>query len=169
MAQIENFVIDNGTGSAVRADINRALMALATLNSGATAPANPVEGILWLDTSEPAIKIYINDAWVSILQADTITSFPAGTRMIFNQASPPTGWILEESTSHAGAALRVVAGTGGGVGGTSEFLGWLTGHSHSASSQTYTYTSGGSNRSVGYSGGVTANPKYTDVVVGVKA
>jgi len=169
MAQIPNFIIDNGTGSSVRADINDALMSLATLNSGATAPPNPVEWMLWLDTTQTMINIYMNDEWHPILQANVTSSFPTGTRMIFNQASPPTGWTLEESTSHSGTALRVVTGTGGGVGGTQEFLGWLTGHSHYAAVQTYAYTPGGGNRSVGYSGGVTTTPKYTDVVIGVKS
>lgn len=38
--------------------------------------------------------------------------FPAGTAMLFAQASAPTGWT--KSTTHNDKALRVVSGTSGG-------------------------------------------------------
>jgi hypothetical protein len=166
MAQTTDFIIDNGTGSSVRADINDALMSLATLNSGATAPTNPVGWMLWLDTTQTTINIYMNDAWHPILQANATSSFPSGTRMIFNQASPPTGWVLEDETSHSDTALRVVTGTGGGVGGTVAFGSWLEGHVHSVAA-TVSYSTGASSHSTG-SATPTSSPKYTDVVVGVK-
>ena len=44
---------------------------------------------------------------------------PAGTSMLFAQASAPLGWT--KSTSHNNKALRVVSGSGGGSGGSSAF------------------------------------------------
>jgi hypothetical protein len=44
---------------------------------------------------------------------------PAGTTMIFAQASAPTGWT--KSTADNNKALRVVSGTGGGTGGSVAF------------------------------------------------
>jgi hypothetical protein len=44
---------------------------------------------------------------------------PAGTSMLFAQASAPLGWT--KSTSHNNKALRVVSGSGGGGGGSSAF------------------------------------------------
>jgi hypothetical protein len=41
---------------------------------------------------------------------------PAGTAMIFAQASAPTGWT--KSTTHNDKMLRIVSGTGGGSGGS---------------------------------------------------
>lgn len=45
--------------------------------------------------------------------------FPAGTKMLFAQASAPTGWTKD--TTHNDKALRVVSGTGGGSGGSVGF------------------------------------------------
>lgn len=44
------------------------------------------------------------------------TGFPSGTKLIFPQASAPTGWT--QDTSQNDKALRVVSGSGGGSGGT---------------------------------------------------
>ena len=54
--------------------------------------------------------------------AGSISSIPAGTRMLFAQTSAPTGWT--KVTSNDDAALRVVsgaAGSGGTVGFTTAF------------------------------------------------
>lgn len=45
--------------------------------------------------------------------------FPAGTAMLFWQASAPTGWT--KSTTHNDKTIRVTSGTGGGNGGSSSF------------------------------------------------
>ena len=46
--------------------------------------------------------------------------FPSGTKMIFHQASAPTGWTKQTSINDS--ALRVVSGnTGGGTGGSVAF------------------------------------------------
>jgi hypothetical protein len=50
MAQHDG-VIDNGPGLAVRTDINAALQALLTQNSGPVEPTTKYAGMLWLDTS----------------------------------------------------------------------------------------------------------------------
>jgi hypothetical protein len=44
-------------------------------------------------------------------------SFPAGTRMLFQQASPPTGWSV--SNSYDNRALRISTDGGGGDSGSS--------------------------------------------------
>jgi hypothetical protein len=45
--------------------------------------------------------------------------FPAGTQMFFYQSVVPTGWI--RMTTQNDKAIRVVSGTGGGVGGVQPF------------------------------------------------
>ena len=52
-----DYIIDNGTGSAVRADINSALTAIAGANSGSTAPSTTYAYQLWADTSTNILKI----------------------------------------------------------------------------------------------------------------
>jgi hypothetical protein len=66
MAQ-HDYDIANGGGAAVRADINNALAAVRSLNSGATAPVSPVAGMLWYDTATNTLKQRNsgNTAWVA--------------------------------------------------------------------------------------------------------
>ena len=45
-----------------------------------------------------------------------VEPFPSGTKVLFYQASAPTGWT--QDTTHNDKALRVVSGSGGGSGGT---------------------------------------------------
>ena len=60
--------IANQTASAVRSDINNALQALGSTNSGASAPATTYANMLWYDTTANILKIRAeaNDAWISI-------------------------------------------------------------------------------------------------------
>jgi len=55
----------------------------------------------------------------TLSSSGTSGSLPSGTRMLFYQASAPTGWT--KITSHNDKALRVVSGTGGGSGGSTAF------------------------------------------------
>jgi hypothetical protein len=57
---------------AFRADLNDALVALGSTNSGATAPATPYANQLWYDTANNILKIRNedNDAWISIVTLD---------------------------------------------------------------------------------------------------
>lgn len=51
-----DYVIDNGSGSTVRADINNALQAIASVNSSASEPSTLVDKMLWHDTTSNALK-----------------------------------------------------------------------------------------------------------------
>tara|TARA_R110000782_G_scaffold140665_1_gene233248 strand:+ start:1410 stop:2123 length:714 start_codon:yes stop_codon:yes gene_type:complete len=63
-----DLVISNQNFPATRADINNALQALGSSNSGSSAPATTYANMLWCDTSANIIKIRseANDAWISI-------------------------------------------------------------------------------------------------------
>ena len=70
MAQ-HDYVIDNASGATVRADINSALSAIQTLNSGTSAPSSTAAGMLWLDTTGGApyalkIRDAGNNHWLTI-------------------------------------------------------------------------------------------------------
>jgi hypothetical protein len=67
-----DYVIANGTGAAVRSDINGALGAIVTNNSGATEPATTYAFQLWADTTTGLLKIRnaANSAWVELLELD---------------------------------------------------------------------------------------------------
>lgn len=72
MAQ-HDYAIANGSGATVRADINDALEALVSSNSGATEPATTYAYMLWADTTAALLKIRdsTNAAWVTIGTLDT--------------------------------------------------------------------------------------------------
>ena len=57
---------------ATRADLNNALQALGSSNSGATAPSTTYANQLWYDTANNIIKIRNedNDAWISLFTLD---------------------------------------------------------------------------------------------------
>ena len=67
MAQ-HDYVIANGTGAAVRSDLNGALAAIATNNSGATEPTTTYAYQWWPDTTTGLLKIRnaANSGWVTV-------------------------------------------------------------------------------------------------------
>ena len=67
MAQADG-VIANGTGSAVRSDLNGQLAALFTNHSGSTEPSTTYAFQWWIDTNNTLLKIRnaANNAWVTV-------------------------------------------------------------------------------------------------------
>lgn len=63
-----DFVIANAPGGTVRADMNSAFAALASLSSGATAPATPYANMWWHedDTDILWIRDEANTAWIAV-------------------------------------------------------------------------------------------------------
>jgi hypothetical protein len=79
--------IANASGSAVRADINAAFLALVSQNSGATAPATAFAYQWWADTTTGLLKQRnaANSAWVSMF--DMATGLPqAANNAVLNVA-----------------------------------------------------------------------------------
>lgn len=66
-----DYVINNGTGSAVRADINSALQAITTTNSGNSAPSTVAAGQLWWDSDGNTLYIRntADNAWIEVATA----------------------------------------------------------------------------------------------------
>lgn len=81
---------------------------------GTTAPVDPEEGMLWIDTTSTpfAIRCYNGSAW------DVISGVTPGTRMLFQQTTAPIGWTKDVNNDNS--ALRVTAGTVSS-GGTLDF------------------------------------------------
>ena len=63
-----DYVIANGTGSAVRSDLNNALAAIVSNNSSSTEPSTTYAFQWWVDTNNTLIKIRnaANSAWVTV-------------------------------------------------------------------------------------------------------
>jgi hypothetical protein len=79
-----DYVIADAAGPAFLADLNLALPALASLNSGATAPATTYAYMLWADTTSGWLKQRnaANSAWIHVA--------PLGTRAWVDVASATT-------------------------------------------------------------------------------
>jgi len=80
MAQ-HDYVIANGTGAAVRSDLNNALAAIVSLNSGATEPTTTYAYQLWADTSAGVLKLRdgANAAWITLRELDGTLTIEDGT------------------------------------------------------------------------------------------
>jgi hypothetical protein len=82
MAQ-HDYVIANGTGAAVRSDINNALAAIVSQNSGPVAPTTTYAYMPWADTgsSPPVFKIRnaANNGWITLYELDGTFSVEAGS------------------------------------------------------------------------------------------
>jgi hypothetical protein len=71
MAQAD-YVVANGTGAAVRSDLNGQLAAIVSNNSGATEPATMYAYQWWADTTAGLLKLRnsANSAWITMRQLD---------------------------------------------------------------------------------------------------
>jgi hypothetical protein len=76
-----DFVIDNGTGFAVRTDIQDALQALAGNSSGNTEPSVKYAYQWWADSNDNVMKLRnsANNAWIELFQLDGTLTLEDGS------------------------------------------------------------------------------------------
>ncbi len=76
-----DFVIDNGTGFAVRTDIQDALQALAGNSSGNTEPSVKYAYQWWADSNDNVMKLRnsANDGWIELFQLDGTLTLEDGS------------------------------------------------------------------------------------------
>ena len=116
MAQ-HDYVIANGTGAAVRSDLNAGFAAIVSQNSGATAPSTTYAYQSWADTSAGVMKMRngANNAWITLYQLDgewTSIAFENGT------AAAPSIYFKDSGTDtgiYSPGADQVAISTGGTV------------------------------------------------------
>lgn len=82
-----DYTIDNQAAASARADINLALKALASNNSGATAPTTTFANMLWYDTTSDLLKIRneADDGWITIGRLNQSSSrfdIPSGANVV---------------------------------------------------------------------------------------
>ena len=84
-----DYVLNNSNGATFRADLNGALTAIVSQNSGATAPTAPYAYMLWTDTSTSPATLRMRDgsnaAWINVGKA--VANFglqPAGNYVYFD-------------------------------------------------------------------------------------
>ena len=91
------------SGLTEQGNINLALAALLSLNSGGSAPSAPTQFQFWADTSvagQVAVRQFIGARWVPIWIADT------GTGLITLASSSPQNWAAASGTHDAITATR---------------------------------------------------------------
>jgi hypothetical protein len=105
MAQ-HDYNIANQSGADFRADLNNALLAIATVNSGSTEPSTTFAHQLWVDTSSSVLKIRnaADNAWittgVSITASNTFTGNLTGD-VTGNLTGNVTGNVTGDLTGNA--------------------------------------------------------------------
>lgn len=116
MAQ-HDYNIANQSGQAFRADLNNALAAIVSGNSGASAPSTTFAYQYWVDTSTTPATLKqrnsANNAWITIGQLDTanLGLIPAGAASIVNADVNASAGIVASKlsfTQAGGGTARTV-------------------------------------------------------------
>lgn len=111
MAQ-HDYNIANGSGLTVRNDINDALNAVVTANSGPTEPATMFSNMFWYDTTSGVLKMRnnANNAWQQLRHIIGDSLYPVGSIYVnANNATNPAT-LLGFGTWVAFGAGRVMVG-----------------------------------------------------------
>ena len=107
-----DFVIDNASFPATRADLTSAFRASASNSSGSTAPATTYANMFWYDTSANVLKMRseANDAWISIgyLSQSTNEFNLFDDTKIVDTSGTQTGLLGDQATSDWQAATSTV-------------------------------------------------------------
>ena len=93
-----DYVIANDTGANVRADLNLALLAIQSQNSGTSAPSTMYAYQFWADTTTGILKQRnaANNAWINILTLSTgVPSAGSGISNVVEDTSPQLGASLD--------------------------------------------------------------------------
>ncbi len=90
-----DYVIANGTGAAVRSDLNDALAAIVSNNSSSSAPSTTYAYQWWADTNTNTLKIRnsANNAWITLRELDGTMLMEDGTA-----AAPGLSFASDTST-----------------------------------------------------------------------
>ena len=102
MAQ-HDYNIANQTAANARTDINNVLSAIATNNSGSSAPSTTFANMWWYDTGDNILKIRAegNDAWISVAYLDqTGDNFRIlDDTQVVNTSGTQTGLLGDQATA----------------------------------------------------------------------
>jgi hypothetical protein len=104
MAQAD-YVVANGTGAAVRSDLNGQLAAIVSNNSGATEPATMYAYQWWADTTTGLLKLRnsANNAWITLRELDGTLLMEDGTA-----AAPGLSFASDPDSGKLGIATNGV-------------------------------------------------------------
>jgi len=106
-----DYVIANGTGAAVRSDLNDALAAIVSNNSSSSEPATTYAYQWWADTTNNLLKLRnsANNAWITLRELD-------GTLLMEDGSASAPGLSFASDTNtgfFSGGADKIGFATGG--------------------------------------------------------
>ena len=95
--------VGNVSAPAFRTAMNASLQALASLNSGATAPATTYANMLWYDTAANILKMRseADDVWINVAYVDQSTNAwrVLDNTQVVNTSGTTTGYLGVQVTS----------------------------------------------------------------------
>ena len=107
--------IANQAFPSFRSDLNSALAALKSMNSGATAPSSPVAGMLWFDTANSLLKMYNGSAWDNIPAPSTVDFAALTSNTVANTAEAEGGTATDKLMTPKRTAEAIAALGGAGL------------------------------------------------------
>ena len=122
MSQV-SYIVSNGTGAAVRSDLNNQLAAIVSNNSGSTEPATMYAYQWWADTTAGLLKLRngANNAWITIRQLDgEFSTVPvengsaAAPSVFFKDSGTDTGFFspgADQVAISTGGTVRLTSST----------------------------------------------------------
>jgi len=107
-----DYIISNDTAANVRSDLNAALAAVVSQNSGVSEPSVTYANMVWVDTGNDLLKVRneANSAWITLGELDQSNGI---FKAKVNVGSDSTGDIYYRDAS--GAFQRLAVGTEGQV------------------------------------------------------
>lgn len=139
MAQ-HDYVIDNQSGSAFRSDLNNALSAIVSTNSGGSAPSTTYAYMVWADTTTGIRKMRngANNAWINIgdlsgnvLVLDSNKNVGIGTSSPSDYNASYDNAVIYQASGNAGLTIATSTTAVGGIAfadgtsGTAEYSGYI--------------------------------------------
>ena len=126
--------------------------------TGATAlTTGAISGVVTAPTATAGTNT-TQIATTAFVTTAVASAFPSGTRLPFAQAAAPTGWTQDTTDNANNRMLRVVAGTGNGVGGSASPIlnNVVSSHTHTQQG-TFGTSTVDINHTHGFSGSYTTN------------
>lgn len=94
-----DYIIDNQTAPDFRSDLNNALAAISSTNSGPSAPTTTYANMLWVDTTNNLLRIRneADDGWITLGTLDQVSDTFSAAGLTLPQAT----WDAGTSTTEA--------------------------------------------------------------------